>query len=70
MLGSAFVTCHTSPLSSGISIEDGAENTVLGEMPFSSAATRANGLNDEPACRPVLPPVARFTRPSPEFASQ
>ena len=25
-------------------------------MPFSSAATSANGLNDEPAWRPVLPP--------------
>src|SRR5262245_25581421 len=31
-------------------------------IPCSSAATRANGLNAEPAWRPVLPPVARLMR--------
>ena len=61
---------HLRRCRAGYRSSEGAENTVLGEIPFSSAATSANGLNDEPACRPVLPPVARFTRPSPEFASQ
>ena len=46
---------HRRRCPSGISIEDGAANTVLGEMPFSSAATSANGLNDEPAWRPRAP---------------
>ena len=59
-LPSAFVTFQTSPLSSGISIVAGAENTVDGEMPCSSAATSAKGLNADPDCRPVPPsPVAR-----------
>ncbi len=41
-----------------------------GENPFSSAATSANGLNAEPVCRPVLPPVARLIRANRSFSSQ
>ena len=45
-----------------MSIWLGAGKVCRGLMPFSMAATRANGLNEEPACRPVPPrPVARFT---------
>ena len=62
-LPSAFVTDHPCPPDIGIRIEDGAGKTVEGEMPFSRAATRANGLKEDPDCRPVPPsPVARFTR--------
>ena len=42
-------------------IEGGAGYVFSGEIPFCNAATSANGLKVEPACRPVTPPVARFT---------
>src|SRR5437879_2044968 len=34
----------------------GAEYTLSGEYPLDSAVASVNGLNDEPACRPMLPP--------------
>ncbi len=40
----------------------GAGYRCWGEIPRSRAVIRANGLNEEPAWRPVAPPVARFSR--------
>jgi hypothetical protein len=62
---SAFVTSQISPDSRAIWSVEGAGNVSDGDMPASRAATKANGLKDEPDCRPVPPiAVARLTRPA------
>ena len=39
----------------------GAEYTWVGGIPSFRAVTNANGLNEDPADRPVAPPVARLS---------
>jgi hypothetical protein len=64
---SKLVTPHTGssaarhPGGRAMPMEGGAGYVFSGAIPFIRAATRANGLNVEPAWRPVTPPVARLT---------
>src|SRR5918996_1182591 len=68
-LPSAFLGRQNVPSWSGM-LADDPFSVVFRVRPLSSAATRANGLNAEPACRPVLPPVARLILANRSPASQ